>query len=100
MRPRSSNDKGDADLALHPLQLELHLLPEPPVERGERLVEQQQTRLLDERTRQRHALPLPARKLRGPARRQFSEQSQREHVVHAATNFRPRNTGTPSASSP
>ena len=44
-------------------ELEARLLAQLAVERGQRLVEQQQLRLLDERARQRHALLLAARKL-------------------------------------
>ena len=59
-------DEGDPDLLLDPLQLDLHLLAELQVERAERLVEQQDTRIQDERAGQRDPLLLPARELRGP----------------------------------
>ena len=48
-------------LQLH--QLELGLLAQLPVERRQRLVEQQHARPLDQRARQRHALALAAGKL-------------------------------------
>ena len=44
-------------------ELELRVLAQLLVERAERLVEQQQLRPLDQRARQRHALPLAAREL-------------------------------------
>ena len=60
-------DEGDAEVALDLLQLDLHLLAELEVERAERLVEQQHLRLDDGGARERDALPLPARELRGLA---------------------------------
>jgi hypothetical protein len=48
---------------LYPLQLQLHLLAELQVERAERLVEQQDTRVVNERAPERDALLLAAREL-------------------------------------
>ena len=56
-------DERDADLALDPLELDLHLLAELQVERAERLVEQEHLGLVDDRARERDALALPARQL-------------------------------------
>ena len=56
-------DERDADLDLDPLELDLHLLPQLQVERAERLVEQEDPRSVDERTRERDPLTLPARQL-------------------------------------
>ena len=53
-------DEGDADLALQVLQLDLHVAAQLAVERGQRLVEQQHGRPVDQRARQRHALLLAA----------------------------------------
>ena len=56
-------DERDADLALDPLELELHLLAQLEVERAERLVEQQHVRLVDDRAGERDALALSAGEL-------------------------------------
>ena len=60
-------DERDPDLALDPLELELHRLAELEVERREGLVEQERARHVDQRPRQRHPLLLPAGQLIGPA---------------------------------
>ena len=56
-------DERDADLLLDGLELDLHLLAELQVERPERLVEEQDARPVDERSREGDALPLTARQL-------------------------------------
>jgi len=58
-------DKGDAELALQPLQLLEHEAAQERVERRERLVEQQNLRLGDKRSRERNPLLLTSRELRG-----------------------------------
>ena len=60
-------DERDAEPGLQQLQLELHLLAQLPVERAERLVEQQHGGAVHECAGQRDALLLPARELRGLA---------------------------------
>ena len=50
----------DPDLALDVLELELHLFAELEVEGAERLVEQKDARMVDERPRQRDPLLLAA----------------------------------------
>ena len=57
-------DEGDAELLLQPLQLGAHLDAQERVERRQRLVEQQDLRLGDQRARERDALLLAARQLR------------------------------------
>ena len=57
------HDRGQPELALQPLDLDLHVEPQILVERGERLVEQQELGLEDKRARQRHALLLAAGEL-------------------------------------
>ena len=59
-------EEGDPDLALDPLELDLHLLAQLQVERAERLVEQQHRGPVDERPGQRDALLLAARQLARP----------------------------------
>ncbi len=56
-------DERDADFLLQVDELDLQLLAQLRVERGERLVEQQHRRMRDERARDRDALLLPAGQL-------------------------------------
>ena len=75
--------RGDAELALEPLQLEPHLVAEPGVEVGQRLVQQQERRLEHERAREREPLLLAAREVgRGPAGR-VVETHDGERALHA-----------------
>ena len=60
-------DERDPDLALDPLQLDLQALAQLEVERAERLVEQQDLGVVDERARERDALLLAPRELVRPA---------------------------------
>ena len=53
----------DAELLLHTLKLNLHLLAQLKIERAERFVKKQHLWLVNERARYRHALLLPAGKL-------------------------------------
>ena len=53
-------EKGDAKFPLKFLEFTLHLDAQVGVERGERLIEQQNLRPVDQRARQRHALLLPS----------------------------------------
>ena len=73
-------DGGEPELALQALDLDLHVEPQVAVERGERLVEQQDRRLHGERARQRHALLLAAREL---ARQALTKGAELDHVEHA-----------------
>ena len=61
-------EDGDAEAALQELQLDAHLLAQLGVEVAERLVEQQQIRLVDERAAEREALLLAAAEQRGRPR--------------------------------
>ena len=87
-------DERDPDLVLDPLQLELELLAELQVERAERLVEQENPRLVHERARERDALLLPAGELLRLALCEPREADQLEDLLHAparssfATPFR------------
>jgi len=58
-----TEDEGYADLALQCDQLALHLFAQLGIERTQRLVEQQQARLVDQPARQRHTLFLATRQL-------------------------------------
>ena len=61
------HDEGEAELLLQAHQFEARALAQLAVERGQRLVEQQELGPLDQRAGQRHALALAARELRRPA---------------------------------
>ena len=74
-------DERDAHLALDPLELDLHRLPELEVERAERLVQQEGARIVDQRPRQRHALLLPARELRRLAVGELRQPDHREQLL-------------------
>ena len=58
-------NESDADLALQRFQFDLHLAAEAGVERGERLVEQQQARTIDQGASQRDTLLLATADLGG-----------------------------------
>ena len=74
---------------LEPLQLELHLGAHLPVERRERLVEQQQPRPLHDGAGERDALPLAARQLRGAALGEVPEADDLHDLADAATQLGP-----------
>ena len=60
-------EEGRSDLALELFQKALHLAAEFRVQRAERLVEQDQSRLADDGAGKRHALLLTAAELCGVA---------------------------------
>ena len=76
-------DERDAEPALQALELDLHFFAQLQIERAERLVEQQHLGLIDERARQRDALTLPARQLRGTALALRTELHEIEHFARA-----------------
>ncbi len=76
-------DRGDAELALQPLELVAQRLAQLGVEVGQRLVEQQQRRLDDERPGQREALLLAAGELGGLTLGVRGELHRLQHPVHA-----------------
>ena len=76
---------------LQPLHLELHLLAQLAVERAERLVEEQQTRIEDDRSRERDALLLAAGELaRGSRAARSAEADELQDRRDALANLRPR----------
>jgi hypothetical protein len=86
-------DERGARLAVHAPQLRLHVQADLQVERRERLVEEQHPRTVDERTRERDALELPARELVSAPRPVALEANEREHLVDAPAHLvgrRPR----------
>src|SRR3954454_9934732 len=56
-------DKGNPDFSLQRLQLHLHLAPQICIKSGERFVQQQKSRTVDESTGQRDALLLSSTNL-------------------------------------
>ena len=78
------HDEGDADVALDPLELELHRLAELEVEGAERLVEQQHLRVHDQRAGERDALLHAARELRRLGRLAPGEADELERLRRLA----------------
>ena len=73
--------KGDADLALNLLELDLHRAAQLEVERAERLVEQQHLWAVDERARKRDTLLLATGELLRPLVRLHGQLGELEHVL-------------------
>ena len=88
----------DGKALMQPFQEGQDLVPALAVERGERLVHQQQLRVGQQRAPDRHALALAAGQVaRGPIE-QRSEAEQRDRVVKPdapASGLRPSPTGAP-----
>ena len=76
-------DKRDAHALLDVLELVLHVLAEPQVERAERLVEQQHLRPVHERARNSNTLLLAAGKRRDAPVLEALEAHDLEHLRHA-----------------
>ena len=76
--------------ALQRLDLVAQPQPHAGVERRQRLVEQQQAGRGRERARQRHALLLAARELGGIFRSGIGQADQRQQLVDAPGDRRPR----------
>ena len=72
----SDHDESEPELLLQAHHFETRALAQLAVERGQRLVEQQQLGALHQRPRQGHPLALAAGKLRGPALRMILEMHQ------------------------
>ena len=77
-------DRGHAELALDAAELELHLLAQLAVERGQRLVEQQEVGLEHQRAGDRDALLLPAGQLVRPALAEPAEPDERRDSARPA----------------
>ena len=73
-------EEGDANLVVDPVELDQHPLSQLEVERGERLVEQQHFRLVDESARDRHPLLLAAADLARLLARLVLELRQGQHA--------------------
>ena len=74
----------DAGLTAQALEIGQDLALAGLVERGQRLVEQEQARAGEQRPADRHALPLAARERAGPALEQGPDAKQLHHLVEAA----------------
>ncbi len=77
-------------LAPDPQQFEIHLLARHGVERAERLVHQQEPRVLHERAHDRGALLHAAGKLERIALREFAQADHREKIERALPVARDR----------
>ena len=73
----------DPDLLLERLELELHLLAQLEVERAERLVEEEDGRVVDERPGERDTLLLAAGQLPGAAGAVARQPHELERLAHA-----------------
>ena len=81
-------DEGNAELTLQPTQFGAHAHAQERVERRQRLVEQQDLRMGDQRARQRDALLLPAGQLRGHAlRRKASIATSSRNSIACSRRF-------------
>src|SRR5262245_6839213 len=83
-------DRGDPDLALELLELELHPIAELLVERAQRLVEEEHGRARDESPGQGHPLLLAARELARIARAVRGQLHEGEGFPHAPLDLAAR----------
>ena len=74
-------DEGDLEFALQPLQFLAHLDAQERIERGQRLIQQQNFRMRDQRPRQSHALLLAAGQLRGQPQRIVRHMHQLQEIA-------------------
>ncbi len=77
------DDRGDAEPLLQLAELHLHRLAQLGVERGERLVEQEQLWRAGQRARDGDALPLPAGQLRDRPVGEAGQVDEIEELVDA-----------------
>ena len=75
-------DEGDAEPIMHGLQLDLHLLTHLEIERAERLVEEEDLRLVDECTCDGDTLLLTAGQGRDTAVFETLEVDEAQHALH------------------
>ncbi len=80
-------EEGNAGAALHGFQFEAHLFAQFGIERGQRLIEQQDVGLKHQRARQGDALAFAAGKLRGAAGFLAGEADQLQGFAHAAIDL-------------
>src|SRR5215207_2594781 len=81
------DNEGDADGALKPCQFELHLLAKLGVESGERLIEKQHLRPLNQSASEGNTLPLAAGELVGHALGEVTELDHGESLFGASSGF-------------
>jgi hypothetical protein len=81
-------DERDAELALQALELDLHLLAQLQIERGQRLVQQQYVRPVHEGARQRDTLLLAPAQLRRIAAAHLGKVDEVEKLVDQLLHFR------------
>ena len=83
----SDVDEGDADPALQVLELDLHRLSQLEIEGSERLVEEQDFRLVDQRPGQCHPLLHATGELTRSSVGPFGELDLVEHPTHPSLDF-------------
>ena len=79
-------DKGDVHLALQTLELQLHLLAQLEVQGTQRLVQQQDLRLVDQTAGDGHALLLAAGHLADAAALEALQAHDFQHIPHLAAD--------------
>ena len=82
----SDIDKGNVHLALQTLQLQLHLFAQLEVQRAQRLVQQQDLRLVDQTAGDGHALLLAAGHLADAAALKAFQAHDLQHIAHLAAD--------------
>ena len=80
-------DRGDPGLLDDAPQVVAQPQPQLRVEIAQRLVEEEELRLIDKAARQRHALHLPARERHHRALRELRQPDQRQHVADLALDL-------------
>src|ERR1039458_215345 len=80
-------EESDARAALHGLELDAHLFAQFGIERGERLIEQQDAGLKHQRAGESDALALTAGKLRGAAVFLAGETDQLQNFAHTGVDI-------------
>ena len=88
-------DEGEAHAPLQVLELDAHALAQLGIEIGERLVEQQDRRLDNQRARQRHALLLAAGELSRMALLEPGKSDGVQHMRDPFLNLAPVDLGDP-----
>ncbi len=86
-------DGGDAEVLLDAAELQLHLLAQLAVERGERLVQKQEVRAEGQRAGDGDALLLPAGELVRAPLTEPVEPNQRQEPLHPFGDLAPGRSG-------
>ena len=79
---------GDAEPLMEARQFRPQLYAELGVEVGERFIEKEHGGMADDRPSHRHALPLAARQLPGPALEQLAQIEDTGRLINPLIDFR------------